>query len=361
MISQPVTRVGCSRLPRFDACPSTLLDDGGSYNPESEASGMGTAAHTALSEFALGREPDVAAIAGDNGVDPGELGLLVRLGSKAWEAVRDRFPEPRVEVPLEGEVVRGRCDLLHTDGERLAILDWDFGWIGTDKRLQLRGYADAARTAFGMPRSGVVETYHVRVRAGTVTPGTLTAEDLDLFRARVSARLKRVGVDFAPDFGTCRFCPRQLRCEALADYSRSAVVALVEAKPAEIVINDATLAALYPKWQQARKACESFDKLLGNRLDAGALELGDGRRLELVAQDREEIDALKAWPILESELTPAEIAGALKVGKTALLDAIKAKAGRGMKGKAADAFLESLRTAGAVTVKSFSVRREVKP
>jgi hypothetical protein len=104
-----------------------------------------------------------------------------------------------------------------------------------------------------------------------------------------------------------------------------------------------------------------FDKMLGERLVSGPLSFPDGRSLVLRDQEREEIDARIAWPVLEANLTPDDLSGAIKVGKTAVLDAIKATAPRGQKGKVADAVMDELRKLGAVTTKTVQVRQEVKP
>ena len=363
MEAKQVTSVSGSKLGRFLECPSSVFDDGSpAYNPDSEPSQTGTAAHAASAEMVLGREPNIAAIAHDNNADPAEVGILLRMAARAWDVIKGSFPEPRVEVPLTGVVTHGRCDVLHTDGETLAILDWDFGWLGTDKLSQLRGYADAARQMFGMPKSGVIQAFHVHARKGTATPYRFDPDELDMFRVRVQGKLDRIGKDYGPSHETCRFCPRQLTCQARADYARASVTALVQiGGPQPLAVSDAMLTDLYTRWKEAKRAVELFDKLLGERLKTGPLPFPDGRTLVLGDQEREEIDALLAWPILEAHLTPAELSTAIKVGKTAVLDAVKAKAERGKKGRIADALMDELRGAGAVTTKVIQVRQEVKP
>lgn len=357
----PPAKVSGSRVGRFLACPSSelLVPDGYRYSHSTPEATMGSAAHAAIALAVQGQEPDITAIAHDHGADPAELGMLFRFARQAWEELRPFTPEPRVEYDLEGEVTYGRTDVLHTDGATMTIIDWDFGWVGTDKRGQLKAYADAARSMFGMPQVGTIAAVHVLCRKGRLTTYQLEEAELDSFRERMRFALKRCGIDYAPGADTCRFCPRQLVCQARADYLRQCVALMPHVVEA-LTFDDRVMADLYPRWKEVKRLVEAFDKVLGARLADGApLDLGNGKVLTIVEQEYEQIDPMLAWPTMQAHLTSEQIARALSVGKTELLNAVAESAGRGQKGKAKEQFMDELREQGAVSVHTRKVKTEV--
>lgn len=354
------TQVSCSKLGRFLACPSSVQERNFIYNPTGPDAAMGTAGHAGAAQIVQDIKPNVQELAQIHNVDRDDLAIILAQARKAWEAVRGHFPNPQTEQPLEGARVKGRCDVISW-GETGAILDWDFGWSGTDKVPQLKGYALAASESRGQPTlGGEVLGVHVLVRHGTLTNLSFSVNELREFDVQVAEKLKRVGKDYAPSPDICGFCPRQLECEARERYSRAAVGSLVEASSTTMQVTDKILSDLYPKWKAAKKSVEVFEKILGERLKAGDIQLSD-RLLTLTDQEIETIDPIKAWPTIIRELTQEQLGEVLSVSKGALIDAVKAAAPRGDKGRKADQVMDELRGAGAVTKQIRKIRREVKP
>jgi hypothetical protein len=116
-----------------------------------------------------------------------------------------------------------------------------------------------------------------------------------------------------------------------------------------------TLAGLYPMVQQLEDAIGNYRQALRLALADGPIEISDGREIRLQERTRSNIDARKAWPVLRQHMTDDEIAEALTVKKKAVEDAVKARAGKGMKGKAAAALIQELRDAGAVETSQHTV------
>ena len=355
-------RVSGSRVGRFLSCPSSELQvpDGYRFSQSTAEASVGTAAHAAIAQVLQGQDPDISALCHDNGVDQAEVGMLVRFARQAWEEISRFVPEPRVEFDVEGELTYGRADVLHTDGETMVVLDWDFGWVGTDKRAQLKAYADAARIMFGMPRVGTITAIQVLARKGRYITYELDEAELNNFRERVRWAMRRCGTDYAPNVDTCRYCPRQLACQPRADYLRQCVALMPYAVEA-LTLDDQGMAQIYPRWKEVKRLVEAFDKVLGARLaDGTPLDLGNGKALTIVEQEYDQIDPLLAWPTMQAHLSQEEISKALSISKGELLSAVSEHAVRGQKGKVKGEFMDALRAAGAVSVHTRKVKTEVE-
>jgi hypothetical protein len=70
--------------------------------------------------------------------------------------------------------------------------------------------------------------------------------------------------------------------------------------------------------------------------------------LAIVEESRDEIDALKAWPVLTAYLKEAELAGCVKILKGALMSAVADKAERGQKKAAKENLMVEIEAIGAV-------------
>lgn len=359
----PPSKVSGSKVGRFLACPSCelLTPDEYRFSQQTPEAAIGSAAHEAIAQVVQGQDPDIVAVCHHHGApDPAEVGMLVRFARQAWEELHPYVPEARIEYDVDGEVTYGRADVLHADGATLTVIDWDFGWVGTDKRAQLKAYADAARCMFGMPQSGTIMAVHVLARKGKFITYELDAAELDNFRERVRWAMRRCGIDYGPSPDTCRFCPRQLLCKARADYLRQCV-ALMPHAIESLTLDDQGLAQIYPRWKEVKRLVEAFDKVLGARLAEGTpLDLGTGKALTLVEQEYDQIDPLLAWSTMQAHLSNDQIARALSVSKTEILSSVAESAGRGQKGKAKEQFMDELRAAGAVSVHVRKIKTEVE-
>ncbi len=351
-----------SSLPRFTMCPSSAAEPEGGYklDSSSQPSDEGTAAHEALALVVDGREPDLDEIAMTHGVDRKILGILVANGRVAWSEYQRLFPEPRVEVEVEGPLVRGRADVLHADTESLVILDWKSGWVRRHHADQLAGYAHAAVSTFGMPKIGKITTIVPWLRFGESDVVNMDAEYLEAFEKNIRDAEKRIGEVFSPGDDRCGFCPRALSCPAWSDTQRSAAASLAVMKDG-VAATPEMLASLYDDSRALKRALENYEKALKvavGRTEDG-LRLPDDRTLRFVDTVIREIDPRLAWKTLVSEgLTDDDLNSCLSLGKTKLTNIVKERAPRGKKGKAVAALMEKLEGAGAVSEK---LQRRLQP
>ena len=346
-----------SSLPRFLACPSSALATEHPYEPPSEAAGLGTAVHEALAAMVGGAQPDVVAIATNHRVDADEVERLYTYGAEAWRRLREHFPNARPEQALQGVAIRGTADVFSFDGVSAAVLDWKTNRVERDYGPQLIGYAAAAAEQYGLPETGYVTTAVCWLRFGEVEVQRVGQADIDGLHDQLQRAEASVGQAYAPG-DPCTYCPRQLVCSARHDYIRSAAASLVAV--AETPTTCEGLARLYPMSRALKRALESYDGALRLALDAaGELPDGDGGVLGLLDVHRDEIDPVRAWPVLEAAgYTTAELASCTRMGKTSMLAIVGSKAPRGQKQAMRGRLLGALREAGAVkTHTSRQIRR----
>ncbi len=337
-----------SSLPTLLACPSSGLPTEREYDPVSEAADGGTAGHEALAYLATDEEPDIAAIAAKyDGVSADDVDFMYSFGSRAWRELEQYFPSPRAEEPLEGDGIIGRTDMFHNDGLTMATLDWKTNREEADCMDQVRGYATAAVDQYGMPESGYVTCIVVWVRLGRWDIVNLNQQDIDNFKARLRYAEKRVGKSYAPG-DSCMYCRRQLECEARQDFMRTAATSI--ATTAGGAMTRESLALLHPQSKMLRRALTAYGDALRVALQEGPLPDGEGKVLSLVESKRDTIDPLQAWPVLEGAgFDTEDLAGCIKMSKTAVLAVVGDRAGRGGKGRAKMALAEALRGSGAIT------------
>jgi hypothetical protein len=355
-------KVRASSADRALACSGSLLEVTYPYNPPSPQASEGTAAHAVLERFVRGTlhdvEAEVEATAARTGCDLDGLRFLVGEAMRAWHAITNGIDLDNIEAEatLDGPYTTGRCDVVLVDGPRAIVLDWKMGYSDDRHAGQLAAYASGVRARYGMPTSGVIETYEVHVRRGRWYRLDVTGDDLDDFEDRIARALRNPAGQWAPSTKACKYCPSRMSCEARSEFLTYAARLIGEVGSHA---TRAAVATVYDRAEALRQALREYDSAVTDCLDNGPLVLPDGRRVQWRETRRSEVVVGKAWSTLrEAGLSPTEITGRLKLSKTALKTAIAEKAPTGMKGKAGDAVLRKLEEAGAIST-SVSVRREV--
>jgi len=355
-------KVHCSFCDTVMACSGALLRVEHPYNPPSEASMEGTAAHAAIEKILSCRANHVDVceeIADTHGVGLDSLTFLVGEARRAWSALRDNFPNPQFEKDLRSALVRGRADLISYGPDHASILDWKFGQSTRPHPHQLTAYASALRADIGIPTSGHIDVFEVHVRAGTWQHDMVTADYLDQWESALARRIQRPGEQWAPATETCRYCPSRMDCPARAGHARNVaelITDIVDLGPTRD-----SLAVAYDRAEFLRGVLFDFDAALRDALHDGPLPLPDGRTVELRETTRESIQVAKAWPVLHERLgwSPETLLGLLTAPKGALTKRIQTDAPKGHKTKVSAEILDAIRAAGAVEV-STSMRKDVR-
>lgn len=114
------------------------------------------------------------------------------------------------------------------------------------------------------------------------------------------------------------------------------------------------LKGLAARADEALKAMRAEVERRGGDVDAG-----DGSHLHFVKENGSRVvDALRAWPILQTRLTNKELGGAVKVSLSKVESAVAAKAGKGKGAKAKRNLAEELESAGAVSQPTITKLRD---
>jgi len=368
----------CSALPLAFKCAGSLRPAEGEVliDPVEEGGQLGSAVHEALAHLvSTNTLLDVRPLALKYETDPDEVGRLTYYGNIAWQQLRPAFPDPMVEqeVNVEGDQpLTGHMDVLSYTAEVAAILDWKSGYKQSDFYHQLMGYAQLLFRVSGMQtvRCSVVWLREQTIETFTVSrdEGAAWAESLD----------KQViawdGVYHPGEH--CTFCRRFSSCPARMAMARAAIeeiggpplTDLLDVQ--EIRAHMPAVATLYRtgKIALANKVLDRINNLVRLYIKTvGPIPLDATTELALVEEPRDQIDPLKAWPIITKYLTDVEFAPAVKIGKTALLDAIALKAGKGKGAGAKRQLMEELKAAWAVTnvpvfkMKERPIQKELQP
>jgi len=347
-----LTKIRGSRADCAMECAGSLLEIATPYNENTDEARAGTAKHEALACIVRGEEPPIDQIAERHQVDADEISRAVVYGKQAWRELGKWFPSPKAEVRIEGLVTVGTADVLsvipdnqsHTTGSKsIAILDWKTGWGHAEHDHQLMAYADAARSEFGMPTSGVITAIEVHLQHRETNTRNLTEAELDGFRERAKRQIAKAGKQYAAG-GHCNFCPRRNACVARDEYLRASVVALVPAGGEPQALTREVLGSLYDRAKMLKRAIASYESMLDDALEQGPVPIGGGKMLALVAKSQDQILADKALPLL----TSSDLTAALSVSKAGIERVVKERVAKGGAAAEMRRVLGALREAGAI-------------
>jgi len=350
-------RQHCSSVPSILICAGSAQLVAEPYNPPSEVAGLGQAVHDALAGLVLNGPDkwiDLSRLAQANECDLADLERLFSYGRRAWAEISRYFPSPKVEHEMESPLFLGRTDLLHADGETMAVNDWKSGRVLRNHRGQLASYAHCAVDKYGWPKSGVVHALTTWLQFGFYEVQAFTPETLSDFEATYKKQLRNVGRQYAPG-EACFFCKGQLVCAARQQFLHQSQTALAIVGQNPQALSVEKLASLYPASRALKKLLEQYDEACRMVLIKGPLPLADGYELRLVEINKQEFDPQKSWPVLKGAgFKDEDIARCITIGKGKMLEVVGDHAPDRGKGKAQRALLEQLEQAGAISTKALT-------
>ncbi len=207
--------VRCSSTDSGLRCAGHWAPTDAPYNPESDDSREGDAGHEVMAQHVMGVDPDIEAIARKHSVDPDELRRMYARGKKAWEEVKQWFPNPSAEHRLEGLLpggarkitLRGTADLVQLVGQ-VAVLDWKFGWAPTVHPKQLKSYSYLAmENAEDFPDDGHVIGIEAWLRVGELRVHRFSRKELFEHEYAIVQQIERIGTQYGPSDDACKYCP----------------------------------------------------------------------------------------------------------------------------------------------------------
>lgn len=157
--------------------------------------------------------------------------------------------------------------------------------------------------------------------------------------------------------GHCGFCRRFAACPAQTAMIQQTRSALVESGDVHLPAEPDKLIHLYERVGALSKRIDQFKEVVRSRVEQEGVVQGVDKRLVIVTENRDEIDARLGWSIITDCITGDQLADSIKVKKQQLLKFVGDNAPRGEKKKAKDALMDELRTAGAVETKEIKKLR----
>jgi hypothetical protein len=341
-----ILTIRCSSLPAAFDCPGSLSPVDIAIDPVSPPADEGSAGHEVMRQIA---ETDAKSLDGIDlqaaahrfGVDVDDLRSHAFNGLWIWKQIRESFPDARGEVDLQGNFgdfeLTGHVDLLSIVGSHANIADWKFGRLDRNHAEQVFGYA-----ALVFKRYREVETVTASVcwmRDREIEPYSITVKRCANWLERLRAEVVRWDGVFHPGPG-CFHCRRSHECPALTAMARRDVAVIseiAELPPIDLAtMQPAQVVQLHRRAKMVAKFCESMETAVRLRVEqaGGVLPDGAGSELRFVDVAKRDVDALKAWPVLQARLGDEEIASCVKIRIGRIEDTIATKAGKG-KGAAA--------------------------
>jgi hypothetical protein len=360
------TTIRASSLPLVLTCPGAL-GEGLRVDPVSESADTGTAAHDLLRSVAEGRGPDygrVPEVAAEYQADPDELRFLLSRGATMWRQLG--LGAALTEVPMSAEiapglVLTGRPDAVVVAGRHATVLDWKAGFLDRSYREQMLGYA--ALILHDAPEVEDVTAIVAWLREGEVERHTLTREQLPAWSEGVASTVLGWSGTHHPG-EHCGYCPRAHDCPARFARAKSDAGALLGmSEPLDLsTASDADLMRLHAISGDAARLAESVRAALRALVAGGRAVTHDEHALVLAEESRRDVDALRAWPVLEEHGFEADdLAACVVVSASKAEKVVAAKAGKGRGAGAARALAEALDAAGAISRRSINklVKRRV--
>lgn len=320
-------------------------------NTTSEAAQLGTDVHCELAivvEMLSTHCEHVAIEVYLQAIEPEETQMLVAAGHRMLQKIHaaGEFHKQNwmTEYAMESELFTGTADI--DDSTDNLVMDFKTGRKQADYSKQLAGYASLHRAKHTLPPGEKITTIVLWLRTEEIEVLSYDNAALDKFEAEYKAKIALAGSVYSPG-ESCTFCPRQHECAAKNLWRLSSVQSLSTVSK-DTAITREVVADLYPKSRMLRAALEHYESVLRAELEHGPLKTNDGQTLELKEEIRQEIDAQTGWGVMSEHLTQDELARCIKVGKTALLDAIGKKAPSGSKSQSQRQVMAELHQAGAV-------------
>lgn len=336
----------CSALPRALQCPGSARSPELRVDPVNPAGKLGTDAHVHLARVVNGEDIDL------DEIKSRDLRILVALGIRIWNQVRDHFAGAVAErtattreFPEHGFALSGTVDVVAKGPGYTSVADWKTGRVDSDYWAQIIGYT----VLFADP--GDLSTGAILwVRDEDGENYTTSQADRDAFLQRIADEVVNWDGVYRPG-SHCGFCPRYHECDARASHERAAVQAFSREELIDTVANlePAQQLDLYEQAGTVARLAGLLRESLRNIVNDRGPITTPTRKLQLVDDPRYVIDPIAAWPVMDAfGLDDAGKSRVIKISKSALEDKVKELAPPRKGAARIRELRESLETAGAL-------------
>lgn len=296
------------------------------------------------------------------GVESKDVAILAAVGRHLWDEMRGHFPNPESEKELkaywtvgsysleEDVMLTGHIDVLSVPDDMARVLDHKSGWLDTDADDQMRGYALLVFENY--PAVKQVWVGVLRLRDKTVDGRTYEREEITAWWQRLLASVQ--GPErFNPSEVACRYCQRAIECPAKTAILQQAAAALMPGQPLQLTPD--AIGQVFDRVRLLENALETARDMIKAEVVArgGLLPIGGGRALQVTEEKRSSITFNAAKPVLDKHLDADAIGRCVTLGKTKLLDEVRAAAPSGSKKTAAAEVMAELEEAGAIETTTF--------
>jgi len=361
-------RIRASSADLADKCPASQLRGATiegrrivHVDQRSPESAMGNAVHDLLAAHIDPSHrgvPEYSVVRASHGLPDiaDDLEYLFEAGCKLFDARRDDFVDPMVEVPLitDGNAVRlvGRADVVSIVPPVVRIGDHKSGRVARDHSCQMKSYGKMALDY--APDCDTVESSIWWLRDGREERHTFSRYEIDMWFAQFEQRQ----VDNRGNYGPgpdCSWCSRRTGCDARREWIDEAL-SIVPRYEISMGTDPAVLAPLIAEWYDRKRAVEKELVEQSTRIrewiqENGPLPMGDDRMLDVQHSVNRAIDPLKAWDTLVDafEGDYRSLAACIKIRNGKLQDEIMARTPTGEKKAVYLAVIGHLRAIGALT------------
>jgi len=359
----PEISLRASRMPLAFTCPGSTIPPAIPISESSEEAALGIATHEALRSLAERGDVvwhDIPRIATAHGAKADDVLMLCRMARNLWPSLAESFRDCLTEVPLKAELgggitLTGHADLLSIRDNVARAADWKTGRADSDYSAQMRAYG--ALVMLENPDLAEVTITIIWIRAGEIENYTMHRLHVVEWLRELQARVLQWDGVYHPG-KHCGYCPRSHECAAHNALVRRDVAAMTDVELGERI--ESTLATMRPDAivDLLRKADSVSDVATRVRaaIKAHVVARGDiiadGTRLTIETQQRREVVADRAWPLLEDAgFESKDFAAAVDFRIGALEKVVATKAGRGKGAAAVRALMAQMEAAGALQLK----------
>lgn len=363
------TSMRASALPLAFKCPGSLMPATIAVNETGDAAMLGSATHEALRSLAERGDVEwhrIPAIAASFGAPADEITMLVRMARLLWPSLKESFAGALTEVPLSADIgggftLTGHADLLAIHDNVARAADWKTGRADSDYSAQMRAYA--ALVMLENQNLAEVTVTVIWIRDGEIENYTMNRAALADWLRDLRARVLTWDGVFHPG-SHCRYCPRSHECEARLALIRRDIAALTTGdltsriETALATMGSEAVIELHRKATGVIDAASRVREAIKAHVKASGDVVADGTRLTVEVQERRELNAERAWPVMENfGFESADFAACIDLHISRVEKTIAHKAGRGKGAARARALLDALETAGAIRFREQEILR----
>ena len=363
-MSSATRSIRCSSLPLLFKCPPAVLEGGLRIDPDNEAAAAGTATHAALETLpttGVAAWERIEALAKEHGCEAKDVEVLVAQGTKLWESVGHMFEGAIVERSAVAEIapgfeISGHWDLLAPPVVDKQVLgDWKSSRLDPDYRDQMLGYAALALLVD--PTVNEVAGLVLWIRDGEGEWHRMKRDELAAWIERLLAAVN--GPQTYRPGNHCLWCSRRPECSAVGAMERTSVMAIADRDDTDLTqYSPDAILLLHERASYVEKVAKQAKDAVREHVRAYGDVVTDGGRLTLQAQNRRDLDVLKATEVLKGAgFTAEEIAQCSKLSTGEINKVTKSKAMPRHGASDIRAMDERLKEAGAVSTTEIQILR----